>query len=1126
MIIKNMKVLLLFFGIIALFQVTNVYAAKVTMSTCTNYAYTQNYFNTMRMNQTPGTDPTAEVHLMYTTDGRLVYCSELGRPLWPYGADPNDPLPNATYIVTSKIGAYEALSRTLAYGYNSNSNVDAGGNNTWAAKVSCSGQEERIATQMLIHMINKDYRDGGIPWETYTASNIKSFFATGSSSGINKIANYFVEIRNKVVSEGKTPNFNPKTVTLKYNESSHRWSGSTTDTAKVLQEKDWIVTNSGTVNLSISGNTITMNDSDGSPTSGAITLSRSIYNTGTIYKSNYDDIYQETIYYITAEPTLKSLRLNYTLEQIGKGQVKINKTDSYTKEKISGVRFGIYSDSNCKTKATDYLGNPLEEKTTNANGEVEWNNLYYPINGSKNYYIKEISISSDYESDEVGVCKRVNVNKNETTIDIENVPKGKGTVKINKTDSYTKEKISGVRFGIYSDSNCKTKATDYLGNPLEEKTTNANGEVEWNNLYYPINGSKNYYIKEISISSDYESDEVGVCKRVNVNKNETTIDIENVPKGKGTVKINKTDSYTKEKISGVRFGIYSDSNCKTKATDYLGNPLEEKTTNANGEVEWNNLYYPINGSKDYYIKEISVPAEYEEDEVGICKKVTIKAEDNEYADDKEEVEINIENIPKGKATILVNKIDKYTGGPISGVKFGIYQDNKCTVKATNYKGEEYEVKETNKIGMLQWEELYYPIGENGEKKYYIKEEEVPNSYTVDEEQLTNLGAENGCVEIEVKKAGEEIGLTTIEMQTLYNIPYGNITIMKRDAETDEVIEGVEFRLLKHVPDAENNPAEDINGNIVANEVTGPNGVAEFKDIPYGDYILEEVRTNGSYEILEEPIEFTLSEENDALKFKAQGTEALPEDELIPLETYRVGDPTDDGKIDNSDVELIEWIINKETEEEVTAKQRYASDVNGDEQVTEVDKDLVISYIEGSTDSIPNALEEKVIPGQYQKRVTLTVTNVPIDIKISKYEIAKEKELKGAKIKILNSEGEVFYEYTSKGEREEFGISTGEYTLIEETSPKGYENLQIEIKFRVGTDGNIEIISEETNLYKIIKSEEEKDKDMDHIIIYNKLAEVKVPNTASTITVVGIALGIGLIGYGGYQVYRRYKTIGI
>ena len=285
MIIKNMKVLFLFFGIMTIFQVTNVDAAKVSMSTCTNYAYTQNYFNTMRMNQTPGTDPTAEVHLMYTTDGRLVYCSELGRPLWPYGADPNDPLPNATYIVTSKTGAYEALSRTLAYGYNSNSNVDAGGNNTWAAKVSCSGQEERIATQMLIHMINKDYRDGGIPWETYTASNIKSFFATGSSSGINKIANYFVEIRNKVVSEGKTPNFNPKTVTLKYNESSHRWSGSTTDTAKVLAEKDWIVTNSGTVNLSISGNTITMTDSDGSPTSGTITLSRSIYNTGTIYKS-------------------------------------------------------------------------------------------------------------------------------------------------------------------------------------------------------------------------------------------------------------------------------------------------------------------------------------------------------------------------------------------------------------------------------------------------------------------------------------------------------------------------------------------------------------------------------------------------------------------------------------------------------------------------------------------------------------------------------------------------------------------------------------------------------------------------------------------------------------------------
>ena len=324
--IKKMKILFLFLGIMTIFQVTNVDAAEVTWSSCTNYSYTTSYYNRIRMNASGDVTSAQQVHLMYATDGKIVYCTELGMPLRPAGV-PGSPLPTASYIIAdNQSGVLKILATVIAYGYNSNSNYNVGG--SWAnAQVTCTNQEERIATQMLIHMINKDYHDGGIPWETYTASNIKSFFATGSSSGLDLIANYFVEIRDKVVSEGKTPSFSPTTVTLKYNESSHTWSGSTTDTAKVLQEKDWIVTNSGTVNLSLSGNTITMTDSDGTPTSGSITLSRSMYNTGTLYKSNYDELYQETIYYIAAEPTLKTLRLNYTLEQIGKGQVKINKTD-------------------------------------------------------------------------------------------------------------------------------------------------------------------------------------------------------------------------------------------------------------------------------------------------------------------------------------------------------------------------------------------------------------------------------------------------------------------------------------------------------------------------------------------------------------------------------------------------------------------------------------------------------------------------------------------------------------------------------------------------------------------------------------------------------------------------------
>lgn len=200
---------------VILFGAVNVNAATTMMSKCNNYTYTTAYYNLVKMIDTASGG--TEIHLMYTTDGKLVYCSELGRALWLTGD--SGPVGSA-YIVTEKTGAYELMAKALAYGYNSTENVDAGGNNQWYASVSCTGQEERIATQMLIHMINKDYNDGGIPWETYTKSNIENFIGSGSSTGISKIADYFIDIRDKMLSEAKTPSLNPTTVALTYDETT------------------------------------------------------------------------------------------------------------------------------------------------------------------------------------------------------------------------------------------------------------------------------------------------------------------------------------------------------------------------------------------------------------------------------------------------------------------------------------------------------------------------------------------------------------------------------------------------------------------------------------------------------------------------------------------------------------------------------------------------------------------------------------------------------------------------------------------------------------------------------------------------------------------------------------------
>ena len=485
----------------------------------------------------------------------------------------------------------------------------------------------------------------------------------------------------------------------------------------------------------------------------------------------------------------------------------------------------------------------------------------------------------------------------------------------------------------------------------------------------------------------------------------------------------------------------------------------------------------------------------------------------------------------GKGTVKIHKIDKYTGKNMKGATFGIFSDDTCSKKAVNYLGKELPAKKSDKNGIIEWNDLYYPLKLGESRTYYVKEvDPILEGYALDSDQLEKLGAKNNCIPVKVtadwkeNTSGTPLGAQILEdhekvVQAVYNIPYGNVTILKTDAETKKVIPGVEFQLLKNNPKKE--PAVDIHGNVVKNVKTDERGIAEFVDIPYGDYILVEVKADSWYKILEEPYEFTLSKENDALKYKSQGSNAIPEKDEIMIENekYRLGDPTNDGKIDAEDIKVIEDIIAKKIEE--TKIQFYASDVNKDNKVDENDKALLQKYIDGDNTVIPDALKEFEYE-TYQKRVTISLTNKPIDMKISKVDITNEKEIKGAKIEIKNEKGETFLKYKSDGTPKDFAIPIGDYTLTETLAPKGYQTLKTEVKFRVLTDGNIKLISAKSNLYKLEKSKEKEDTDLDHLKIYNSPKKISVPNTGSVVAISTIVGGLLLIGGGSYIIYRKYK----
>lgn len=473
----------------------------------------------------------------------------------------------------------------------------------------------------------------------------------------------------------------------------------------------------------------------------------------------------------------------------------------------------------------------------------------------------------------------------------------------------------------------------------------------------------------------------------------------------------------------------------------------------------------------------------------------------------------------GKGIIELHKIDKYTGKNMKGATFNIYSDDTCTIPATDYLGNVLGEKTSDKNGKIVWKDLYYPLDKEVQRIYYVKETKAVEGYAFDNEQLDKLGAKNACIPVVMKAQNEEVTNNEEVSQAIYNIPYGNITILKQDEETGKVIEGVEFQLLKN--NSKKEPAIDINGQIVQNVITDSRGIAEFENIPYGDYIIVEVKTNSWYKPLIKPLEFTLDKSNDALKYSTQGTEAIPEEDepMIPLEKYKLGDPTNDGKINNDDLAVIENIINDAIEE--TPLQFYASDLDKNLTIDATDKEMMEKYIAGDT-TVFTGLAEEDIPGQIQKRVTLSITNKPIDMKISKLDIVKEKEIKGAKIVIKNAEGEVFLKYTSTTKAKEFYIPIGDYTLTETVAPKGYQKLKTEIKFRVLSDGNIKLLSVKSSMYKLEKSKEDNDTDLDHLKIYNNLKEIIVPDTGSVVSVIATITGVLLIGGGAFVIYKRYN----
>ena len=540
------------------------------------------------------------------------------------------------------------------------------------------------------------------------------------------------------------------------------------------------------------------------------------YNTYTINSEAID------LYTGLKAAYLKDMPSNVTEVRLTKKEynVEILKVDEVTKNKLSGVQFGIYDEQGkkLKTSLTGILGiatiKNLKEGTYTIKEEIvplgyDKAEDYTLIIENGNYTLKQ--------AEEIKAQGEIDLEGNIPTIKItiEN-KRAKGSITVYKIDEYldtNKQEIplQGVEFNLLD--------TDQ--NVIATGTTNESGNIVFEELEW----GKTYILKEKQAPQGYELAEKNTYLS-KINKDKVVV-VENVRKT-GTVTLTKEDEKTTEKIQGAKYGLYAKEDIYNKngEVEYQKDQLiSEKTTNENGQVTFEKLTWG-----EYYIKEIESVYGYELSEEKHLFTVNDQNVENVIQKTGKEV--------RSKANLELLKVDD-KGKLLQGVEFELFDESNNKIQ---------EKIKTDENGSLKIENIEWG-------NYYIKEKEPLSGYkkidtkfefTVNRETFSNGNKVISSVQNSDTK--EQISIIKNERKQ------GKVILTKYSCnasgeETENTLEGAKFELYKS------------NGELVGGYTTDENGQIVVENLDWDSYYFQEKEAPEGYSISDKKIAFVVNSKN-------------------------------------------------------------------------------------------------------------------------------------------------------------------------------------------------------------------------------------------------------------------------
>ena len=364
-----------------------------------------------------------------------------------------------------------------------------------------------------------------------------------------------------------------------------------------------------------------------------------------------------------------------------------------------------------------------------------------------------------------------------------------------------------------------------------------------------------------------------------------------------------TDGNDCYSLEGAEFTVYNGA----------GSPVGTLVTNANGDT--NTLELP---EGTYTVRETKPPKGYlpapdQQVTVRGGQQTTAQVSDDASYDPVRIVlgkfdgdkEYNANNLPQGSASLegaefTIEYFDTVDYDSYDALKKAGVNPTRSWVVRTNEKGR----ANLDKNSIVSGDELYYqdgiPILPRGSVAMY--ESKAPTGYKLNPE-VSFQKIQDNYLE----------GVTTFNMPEIpESVKRGGVSVQKLDAETGKVpqgsasLEGIGFSIIN---DNENTVKVDgktyAKGETVKVITTDAKGFATTgaDTLPYGDYIIRETKTNGSYLNTSAEMRVQVREDGKVYSFSAEDDVERGGVRLVKTDSETGSDPQNGLSFDGTQFEL-------------------------------------------------------------------------------------------------------------------------------------------------------------------------------------------------------------------------------